>query len=63
MIGIPMLMIYQNWLGLPLVLIGTIAIYISSFISVWSSFKYSFGLMVKLKHKRQMKKKQKLGLV
>ncbi len=63
MIGIPMLMLYQNWLGLPLILIGTIAIYISSFISVWSSFKYSFGLIVKLKHKRQMKKKQKLGLV
>ncbi len=56
MIGLPMLMAYESPFGIPLALIGTIAIYISAIISVYSATEYSFQLIKKIKLKRKDKK-------
>lgn len=62
MVATPMLMIYDNFLGMDLPLIGTILIYISAFLSMWSAFLYSFSMIKKLREKRAEKKKQKKEL-
>jgi CDP-diacylglycerol--glycerol-3-phosphate 3-phosphatidyltransferase len=59
MVAMPMLMIYENFLGMNLPLIGTILIYISAILSFWSAFRYSLSMIGKLKAKRAEKKKQK----
>ncbi len=59
MASIPMLMIYEKFLGLDLPLYGTILIYISAFLSLWSALRYSLSMIKKLKDKRAEKKKQK----
>ncbi|MFZ4714315.1 MAG: CDP-diacylglycerol--glycerol-3-phosphate 3-phosphatidyltransferase [Bacteriovoracaceae bacterium] len=61
MVSIPLLMVYDDWWIVPMGLIGTILIYISSFLSLWSAFIYSLGLVNKLKQNRKMKKEQKNG--
>lgn len=59
MVAMPMLMIYENFLGMNLPLIGTILIYISAILSFWSAIRYSLSMIGKLKAKRAEKKKQK----
>lgn len=59
MVATPMLMIYDEFLWMDLPLIGTILIYISSFLSLWSALLYSLSMIKKLQEKRAEKKKQK----
>jgi CDP-diacylglycerol--glycerol-3-phosphate 3-phosphatidyltransferase len=59
MVAMPMLMVYENFLGINLVLIGTILIYVASFLSLFSAFLYSVGMMKKLKAVRAEKKAQR----
>lgn len=61
MIGIPLLMAGEPWMGIPIPLLGIIFIYISCFLSLWSAIKYSMGLIAKLKANRLLKKKRKRG--
>jgi CDP-diacylglycerol--glycerol-3-phosphate 3-phosphatidyltransferase len=61
MVATPMLMIYDDFLGMDLPLIGTILIYLSSFLSLWSALLYSLSMMKKLREKRAEKKKIKKG--
>jgi CDP-diacylglycerol--glycerol-3-phosphate 3-phosphatidyltransferase len=62
MVAIPMLMINEYWLYLDLPLLGTILIYISSFLSLFSALIYSANMLRKLREKRAEKKKLKKGL-
>lgn len=59
MTAIPMLMIYDEFLGMDLPLIGTILMYISAFLSLWSALAYSLHMIKKLQEKRAEKKKHK----
>ncbi len=59
MVSIPMLMVYENFLGIDLVLLGTILIYVASFLSLFSAFLYSMGMIRKLRDVRAEKKAQK----
>ena len=59
MMAIPMLMANETWLFLNFPVLGTILIYIASFLSLWSAFQYSYGLIKKLKEKRAEKRKLK----
>ncbi len=52
MVATPMLMIYDHFLGMNLPLIGTILIYISALLSMWSALLYSLSMIKKLKEKR-----------
>jgi CDP-diacylglycerol--glycerol-3-phosphate 3-phosphatidyltransferase len=62
MVATPMLMIYDNFLWMNLPLIGTILIYISSFLSLFSALLYSLSMIKKLQEKRAEKKKLKKEL-
>ena len=62
MVAMPMLMIYEDFLGINLVLLGTILIYVSSFLSLFSAFLYSMGMIRKLRDVRLEKKAQKKAL-
>ncbi len=55
MIGVPMLMAYDNWHGFSFPFFGSLFIYISTIISVYSAMEYSFGLLQKIKAKRKTK--------
>jgi len=59
MVEIPMLMIYDDFLGMNLPLIGTILIYISAVLSLWSALLYSVHMIKKLKEKHLEKKRLK----
>jgi CDP-diacylglycerol--glycerol-3-phosphate 3-phosphatidyltransferase len=59
MVAIPMLMIFDEFLWLELPLIGTILIYISALLSLWSALKYSLSMVRKLKDKRLEKRQKK----
>jgi len=61
MVSIPLLMVNDDWWIIPMGFIGTILTYIASFLSLWSAFIYSIGLVQKLKHNRKVKKEQKSG--
>ena len=61
MVSIPLLMVYHDWWIIPMGTIGKVCIYIASFLSLFSAFTYSLGLVQKLKHSRKMKKEQKSG--
>ena len=61
MVGIPFLMAYTKPWGIPLGLIGTILMYGSSIISLYSAIDYSFHLFVKIKEVRKQKKAIKKG--
>lgn len=56
MVAIPMLMVYEDFLGINLILVGTILIYIASFLSLLSAFIYTMGMLKKLKALRAEKK-------
>jgi CDP-diacylglycerol--glycerol-3-phosphate 3-phosphatidyltransferase len=53
MIAIPLLMAYDYPWGIPMPLLGSICIYIASFISVYSALEYSMGLIKKLRDKKK----------
>lgn len=63
MVAIPMLMVYEEFLGIDVAFIGTILIYIASFLSLFSAFLYSVGMIKKLRdvraEKKALKKAQK----
>ena len=59
MVATPMLMIYDHFLGMNLPLIGTILIYLSALLSMWSALLYSLSMIKKLKEKRAEKRKAK----
>lgn len=59
MVATPMLMIYDDFLGLDLPIIGTSLIYVAALLSLWSALKYSLNMIKKLQEKRLEKKKQK----
>ncbi len=59
MVAMPMLMIYDDFLGLDLPLLGTALIYVSALLSLWSALKYSLSMIKKLQEKRAEKKKLK----
>lgn len=63
MVAIPMLMIYERFLWLPLDKIGTVLIYIASFISLLSALIYSLSMVKKLRERRLEKKRQKRASV
>ena len=62
MVALPMLMVYEDFLGVDVAFVGTILIYISSFLSLFSAFLYSFGLVKKLKIVRAEKKAAKKAM-
>ena len=62
MVATPMLMIYDDFLGLDLPLIGTVLMYIAALLSLWSALKYSLSMIKKLKENRAEKKKLKKEL-
>ncbi len=59
MVSIPMLMINEKFLGLPLPIIGTVLIYISAFLSFLSALLYSLSMIKKLREARVEKKRLK----
>lgn len=62
MVATPMLMIYDDFLGLDLILIGTALMYIAALLSMWSALKYSLSMIKKLQENRAEKKKLKKEL-
>ena len=58
MVGIPMLMANEPGLGIPFPIIGTVAIYLSGIISVYSATDYSLNLLKKIREHRKEKKQQ-----
>lgn len=59
MVAIPMLMIWDEFLWMNMSLLGTILLYISVLLSLWSALLYSLSMIKKLKAKRAEKKKLK----
>lgn len=59
MVAVPMLMINEKFLGLPLPQIGTVLIYISALLSFLSALLYSLSMIKKLREARAEKKKLK----
>jgi len=59
MIAMPMLMLYDELFGIDLTFIGTILIYISALLSMWSALMYSLSMIKKLQEKRAEKKRLK----
>jgi CDP-diacylglycerol--glycerol-3-phosphate 3-phosphatidyltransferase len=67
MVATPMLMVYDDFLGMDLILIGTVLMYIAALLSMWSALKYSINMVKKLQEnraeKRKLKKELKKGQV
>lgn len=59
MVAMPMLMIWDDFLGMDMSIIGTALIYVSALLSLWSALKYSLSMIRKLQEKRAEKKKLK----
>lgn len=59
MVAIPMLMIHEKFLWLPMDRIGTALIYVASFLSLLSALIYSLSLVKKLRERRLEKKRLK----
>jgi CDP-diacylglycerol--glycerol-3-phosphate 3-phosphatidyltransferase len=59
MVAMPMLMVYEDFLGIDMILLGTVIIYISALLSLWSALKYSILMIRRLKEKRAIKRKAK----
>jgi phosphatidylglycerophosphate synthase len=59
MVAMPMLMVYDKFLGMDMAYFGTILIYVSALLSLWSAVLYSLSMIKKLRQKRNEKKKQK----
>jgi CDP-diacylglycerol--glycerol-3-phosphate 3-phosphatidyltransferase len=52
MVGIPLLMANEDWMNIPLPLLGSSLIYIACVLSLWSAIHYTFNMIQKLKQKR-----------
>lgn len=63
MVAIPMLMIHEKFLGLPLPIMGTVLIYVAAFISLLSALLYSTSMIKKLREKRVEKKRLKKAML
>ncbi len=63
MVSIPMLMIHEKFLGLPLPIMGTVLIYIAAFISLLSALLYSLSMVKKLRERRLEKKRLKKAML
>jgi CDP-diacylglycerol--glycerol-3-phosphate 3-phosphatidyltransferase len=59
MVAMPMLMINEQFIGMNLPVVGTLLIYVSALLSVWSALRYSISMIRKLREKRAEKKKLK----
>ena len=59
LIATPMLMVYENFLGLPLALMGTVLMYFAAFLSLWSAILYSASMIKKMREVRREKKRLK----
>jgi CDP-diacylglycerol--glycerol-3-phosphate 3-phosphatidyltransferase len=63
MVGVPLLMAYDNPFGINMPMIGTIAILLASLFSMYSALEYSVGFFTKVKNimraKRKIKKEMK----
>jgi CDP-diacylglycerol--glycerol-3-phosphate 3-phosphatidyltransferase len=59
MVSIPMLMVYDHWFGINLVLFGTILMYVAALLSLSSALHYSLSMIKKLREKRLEKKRLK----
>jgi len=53
MVGIPLLMANEDWMHIPIALIGISLIYIASILSLWSAIHYTYNMIQKLKIKRK----------
>lgn len=62
MAATPMLMVYDDFLGLDLPIIGTALMYVAALLSLWSALKYSLSMVKKLQEKRAEKRKLKKEL-
>jgi len=56
MVGIPLLMAYDEPWGIPMPLLGTICIYLASIFSLYSALEYSMGLIKNFKAKKNKEK-------
>jgi CDP-diacylglycerol--glycerol-3-phosphate 3-phosphatidyltransferase len=63
MVSIPMLMIHEKFLGLPLPLMGTVLIYVAAVISLLSALLYSLSMVKKLRERRLEKKRLKKAML
>lgn len=63
MVAIPMLMINEKFLGLPLPIMGTVLIYVAAFISLLSALLYSLSMVKKLRERRIEKKRLKKAML
>jgi CDP-diacylglycerol--glycerol-3-phosphate 3-phosphatidyltransferase len=52
MLGIPFIMAFENWNGIPMYNIGICLIYFACLLSLWSAFQYTYGMIQKLKQKK-----------
>jgi CDP-diacylglycerol--glycerol-3-phosphate 3-phosphatidyltransferase len=59
MVALPMLMIWEEFLWMNMSVVGTVLLYISVLLSLWSALLYSLSMIKKLKAKRAEKKKLK----
>lgn len=59
MVGVPQLMAFEVWWIFDFPLIGTVCLYIASFLSVASAFRYSLKLIQQLRLQRKEKRKLK----
>ena len=59
MIGIPFLMAYDQPWGIPMPMLGTIFIVLSAIFSTYSALEYSLNLYKKMKHAREIARKEK----
>jgi CDP-diacylglycerol--glycerol-3-phosphate 3-phosphatidyltransferase len=59
MIAMPMLMLHDELFGIDLPFVGTILIYLSALLSMWSALMYSVSMIKKLQEKRAEKKRLK----
>lgn len=59
MVATPMLMVYEEFLWIPLPLVGTILMYVAAFLSLGSALLYSISMIKKLRESRIEKKKLK----
>lgn len=57
MVAIPMLMIHEKFLYLPMDKIGTVLIYVAAFLSLLSALTYSLSMIKKLRERRLEKKR------
>ncbi len=62
MVGIPLLMANENWMYIPIPLLGEALIYIATFLSIWSATHYTYNMIQKLKLKRKEPKQTSMGI-